>query len=530
MSKFTKISDLASWAVALLCLAFLGVLWAGIVVELQLYRGRVIEREFRHNDNLVKIFAEQVNRSFRAAETTLADIANSYLRLGDGFDLVGYFTDRKLHLDPARSLAILDDKGDLVLSNLPLQRRLNFAESAHIRRHSTNPSTDILIGPPVLGAITGKWTMFLSRRISRTDGGYAGSALYGVDTDHFRDLFRELDLGADASYALVGLDGIARSRNIDGNPDTGMDYRQSPLFHADLKKAKSGHFLRPSPRDGVMRLTSYTVLERYGMVVLFALTEDAALAEYRIDRQKYLKVGAGGTVLILVLGLVALVLLRRAALAEERHKTSEDRLALVENAIHDGVWDWEIATGSDYLSPHWKALLGYRDEELPNVAATFSDRLHPDDAAPTRAALNSHFETGTPFSMELRLRHRDGGYRWFLTRGEALRDAAGKPYRMIGGLTDIDARKRSEETLARTQAQLTSMVDSAMDAIVTVDDRMRIVGFNLSASRLFNCKREDAIGLALERFIPTRYRGEHEGQMRAFAESGATKRSMGRGA
>ena len=50
-------------------------------------------------------------------------------------------------------------------------------------------------------------------------------------------------------------------------------------------------------------------------------------------------------------------------------------------AIHEGIFDWNIVTGVYYLSPRYKEILGYRDDELPNAAESFFGRIHPEDSA-----------------------------------------------------------------------------------------------------------------------------------------------------
>src|SRR5688572_3382147 len=62
-----------------------------------------------------------------------------------------------------------------------------------------------------------------------------------------------------------------------------------------------------------------------------------------------------------------------------------------------------------------------------------------------------------------------------------------------------------------SQARLAAIVDSAMDAVITVDEEQKIVLFNRAAEQVFRCRREEAIGTALERFIPARYRPAHGG-------------------
>ncbi|MDH5667505.1 MAG: PAS domain S-box protein [Nitrospira sp.] len=131
--------------------------------------------------------------------------------------------------------------------------------------------------------------------------------------------------------------------------------------------------------------------------------------------------------------------------ADAALRANEERLNLVLRATNDGVWDWDILTGDDYLSPQWKALLGFTDQELPNNENTFFLRLHPDDVSPLKAALEAHFHRSSPYDCEVRLRHRDGGYRWFRVRGEAIRDLEGRPYRMVGSIIDIAERKQAEE-------------------------------------------------------------------------------------
>src|SRR5690606_21679877 len=93
-------------------------------------------------------------------------------------------------------------------------------------------------------------------------------------------------------------------------------------------------------------------------------------------------------------------------------------------------------------------LLGYREDGPPSTFASFSRALHPDDRLPAKRALDAHFSSArTPYQIELRLRTRDGEYRWFYMGGEAVIDTTGKPYRMAGSIIDITARKVAEEAL-----------------------------------------------------------------------------------
>ncbi|WP_322511762.1 PAS domain-containing protein [Chloroflexus sp.] len=135
----------------------------------------------------------------------------------------------------------------------------------------------------------------------------------------------------------------------------------------------------------------------------------------------------------------------------ERLRLSEERYALAERAVQDGVWDWDIVNGVTYLSPQWKAMFGFGEDELPNSITTFFERIHPDDWPQVTKALDRHFAGLEPFNMEFRMRYRDGNYRWILARGEALRDADGKVKRMVGALSDITERKHLDERIRETQ-------------------------------------------------------------------------------
>lgn len=86
---------------------------------------------------------------------------------------------------------------------------------------------------------------------------------------------------------------------------------------------------------------------------------------------------------------------------------------------------------------------------------------------------------------------------------------------------------RIRTALGASQARLAAIVDSAMDAIVTVDDRQRIVLFNRAAEQLFRCTRQDALGTPLDRFLPARFRAAHHDHVEQFGRTGVTSRRMG---
>lgn len=104
-------------------------------------------------------------------------------------------------------------------------------------------------------------------------------------------------------------------------------------------------------------------------------------------------------------------------------------------------------------------------------------------------------------------------------------EAGGKRFTVI--LRDVTERERAERMLARSEARLRGILDSAMDAIITVDENQHIVLFNAAAESVFGCPREEAIGAPLGSFIPERYRAGHKQHVQGFSETGMSPRRMG---
>ncbi len=89
-----------------------------------------------------------------------------------------------------------------------------------------------------------------------------------------------------------------------------------------------------------------------------------------------------------------------------------------------------------------------------------------------------------------------------------------------------EERKRSDAALRESQAQLESLVQSALDAIITVGDEHKILMFNAAAEKMFGCSAAEAVGQPIGRFIPQRFRSAHTEHVRKFGETGTTKRAM----
>ena len=128
--------------------------------------------------------------------------------------------------------------------------------------------------------------------------------------------------------------------------------------------------------------------------------------------------------------------------AVEDLRESEERYALAMNGAHDGLWDWNLRVNEVYFSARWKAMLGFPASEIGASPEEWFMRVHPEDLEHVKTAITAHVEGVTAhYEHEHRMLHRNGTYRWVLSRGLAVRDSSNKATRMAGSQTDITDTK-----------------------------------------------------------------------------------------
>jgi len=205
--------------------------------------------------------------------------------------------------------------------------------------------------------------------------------------------------------------------------------------------------------------------------------------------------------------------LRPASVALAGGDTLGERLAVM---THDLL----AAAGADrhliWTNPAWQPLLGWTAEEL--AAGSYHRLVHPDDLERIKALEHEVLagRAGERPETEVRVRGRDGAYRWFLTGitfspADQLVFFSGK---------DITARKRDEEELRAAEERFRAVTGSTQDGIVSADAGGRIIFWNAGAEQMFRRPAAEALGMLLTELMPPGYRDAHRAGMARFAARG----------
>lgn len=160
---------------------------------------------------------------------------------------------------------------------------------------------------------------------------------------------------------------------------------------------------------------------------------------------------------------------------EQALEESEQRFELAVTGANDGIWDWNTGSGQCYFSERWKSMLGYRVDEIADDIEEWRSRVHPDDLERVIGLMAQHLSGKTElYSAELRLRCKDGSYKWILCRGRAKFDETGNPVRMSGSHTDISDRREAEAHIRDRNEQLNAIFALSPDGFVSFDAARRV--------------------------------------------------------
>lgn len=135
-------------------------------------------------------------------------------------------------------------------------------------------------------------------------------------------------------------------------------------------------------------------------------------------------------------------------------KISEERYALAMAGSNDGLWDWNIPNDVLYLSPRFKKLMGFKENEVENSRQWIEKMVHPDDFDKTVNAIKEHLDKHIPLDVESRIKLKNKEYNWFRVKGQAIWDTDGTPLRMAGSLSDINDRKLAALYLQHQKQEL----------------------------------------------------------------------------
>jgi PAS domain S-box-containing protein len=192
----------------------------------------------------------------------------------------------------------------------------------------------------------------------------------------------------------------------------------------------------------------------------------------------------------------------QAAMVFQRQRTDEAvrlvhvRLALAVRGSSIGIWEIEMPDGAlrngrlDFTNVF--ELLGY---DRPELASDFEARMtlvHPEDRGRLEEAIQAYLCGQIPdLEVEHRARHKDGSYRWMLTRGVATRDEAGVPVRMIGSSIDITDRRQAEEALRESEERFRGTFENAAVGIGHMDRTCHYIRVNRRFCEIVGYSREE---------------------------------------
>jgi len=367
----------------LIAVALLLITWWHVFGLVDSNREKEIKAAERDLANITKLSQEHVIRTMRGVDQVVRFVSSGYLELGNKLNLVKLCAQGVVDTEIFPQLGIIDPRGIYILGNKPILGKVDLSDREHFKVHVATDTGELFISKPLLGRVSGKWSIQLTRRITNPNGEFAGVVVVSVDPGYFTRLYNSIDLGAQGVVSLYGLDGIARARIVGDKEEFGSNGIKSPMFDLIAHGQLEGKYYSVSVVDGVERLYYYRKIPGYKLIVADGIDVNSLFANHlRVAKSLYFQ----ASVLSLLIVTLALALtgylrnIRREmnkrqqaqAVAEDRSEQLNTIFAL----SPDGFISFDHSRCVKYANPAFYKLTGLTNTEVFGIGEKdFSELL-----------------------------------------------------------------------------------------------------------------------------------------------------------
>ena len=295
-----------AWFQGVLVVLVISVVWVGIGLNLRQERAQIERDAWIEADNLARGFAESTRRTVEAADQVLRTVRTVYRSDPARFNIRAVAPADQVLTELTLQVTHVDAQGFVVDSNLPNGRGVDLSDREHIRVHKERADDFLFVSKPVLGRISGKWSMQFTRKLLAPDGSFAGVLVVSIDPDYLSSFYNSLDIGQ-GSITLMGLDGVVRAHAPPVARALGE--KVSPAIAAEVSTGNlAGHLATARNVDGVDRFYVFRRIEQQPLAVLVGLSRHDIFVPYERDVLSYL---IAGTAVSLGVALIGSLLIRQ---------------------------------------------------------------------------------------------------------------------------------------------------------------------------------------------------------------------------
>jgi PAS domain S-box-containing protein len=188
--------------------------------------------------------------------------------------------------------------------------------------------------------------------------------------------------------------------------------------------------------------------------------------------------------------------------AEEKLRESEERYRLVARATNEAIWDSDLLADKQTWDGAFETIFGYPLRDETN-GAWWEERIHPEDRERVLTVIDDVLQgTGETWSDEYRFQRADGTYATVVDRAYVVRNAEGEPVRVIGSMMDVSERRRAEEALRASEAELRALFAAMTDVILVLDIEGRYLKVAPTNPSLLYKPSEELVGKTLYEVMP----------------------------
>ena len=420
------------------------MLWCGVLLKYAEDVHSDLRNGERTISNYAMVFEENVLRSIGEVDETLLYLRRNVeaRKVSTDYNTIVHTTD--VSSDIIVQVAIIDAHGILRASSVGPHptRPIDLSDREHFKAHLDDTTDSLFISKPLIGRVSGKWSVQLSRRFSNMDGAFGGVVVASLDPEHFTKFYDKVDLAPSGSIALIGEDGVVRSAG--GQSDglrMGQDIRHTKLF-ARMEIGANGVFEQPDLASGQTRIVALRKVKGQPLWLSVSVGKNEVLAGSLLN----LRVDCIAAAL---LTLAILAAMERIIRSEARAQQKSEQLEMTLESMSQGIMlvtkDLNVPVINKKCSellrlpvdrtgtpPPYNQLTEYRKSWLPGIVVETSQSAGEPSTRTLTTEDHSISEWTTPDGTVLEVRNGDlpdGGF--------------------VQTYTDITKRAQAEAHIAR---------------------------------------------------------------------------------